>query len=465
MSNTVYYIICSVLALAVLGGIAMLSKVKTAVAGNAVCMAAMLCAVVVTLYFDGAIAMWQLYLLLAVGLLFGLIWASKVKMIEMPQVVALLNGIGGLASAIVGAVELVNEDSTVFGNTTAAIALSIGAITFFGSLIAAAKLAKVIDGKPKTLKRHRLLMNLMLFTSILAVVGTAIGINKAAALAAIALSSSLFGILFAMRVGGADMPITISLLNSLSGVAGAIAGMAIYNILLVSIGGIVGASGLLLTQIMCRAMNRSLSDILLGKTSVRVSASDAGVAVRELDSQAQQSVEAQTHANAEKMFEPGELKDVIIVPGYGMALSQAQHQVKELMTKLEANGAKVRFAIHPVAGRMPGHMNVLLCEADVDYDRLYEIDVINADFENADLVVAVGANDVLNPAARLAEGTPIYGMPILNVDKAKRIIFCNFDTKPGYAGVDNSLYSRAQGVTLLLGDAKESLQKIIDKLS
>ncbi|MEG1383767.1 MAG: NAD(P)(+) transhydrogenase (Re/Si-specific) subunit beta [Oscillospiraceae bacterium] len=465
MSNTVYYIICSVLALAVLGGIAMLSKVKTAVAGNAVCMAAMLCAIVVTLYFDGAIAMWQLYLLLAVGLLFGLIWASKVKMIEMPQVVALLNGIGGLASAIVGAVELVNEDSTVFGNTTAAIALSIGAITFFGSLIAAAKLAKVIDGKPKTLKRHRLLMNLMLFTSILAVVGTAIGINKAAALAAIALSSSLFGILFAMRVGGADMPITISLLNSLSGVAGAIAGMAIYNILLVSIGGIVGASGLLLTQIMCRAMNRSLSDILLGKTSVRVSASDAGVAVRELDSQAQQSVEAQTHANAEKMFEPGELKDVIIVPGYGMALSQAQHQVKELMTKLEANGAKVRFAIHPVAGRMPGHMNVLLCEADVDYDRLYEIDVINADFENADLVVAVGANDVLNPAARLAEGTPIYGMPILNVDKAKRIIFCNFDTKPGYAGVDNSLYSRAQGVTLLLGDAKESLQKIIDKLS
>ncbi|MEG1060234.1 MAG: NAD(P)(+) transhydrogenase (Re/Si-specific) subunit beta [Oscillospiraceae bacterium] len=465
MSNTVYYIICSVLALAVLGGIAMLSKVKTAVAGNAVCMAAMLCAVVVTLYFDGAIAMWQLYLLLAVGLLFGLIWASKVKMIEMPQVVALLNGIGGLASAIVGAVELVNEDSTVFGNTTAAIALSIGAITFFGSLIAAAKLAKVIDGKPKTLKRHRLLMNLMLFTSILAVVGTAIGINKAAALAAIALSSSLFGILFAMRVGGADMPITISLLNSLSGVAGAIAGMAIYNILLVSIGGIVGASGLLLTQIMCRAMNRSLSDILLGKTSVRVSASDAGVAVRELDSQAQQSVEAQTHANAEKMFEPGELKDVIIVPGYGMALSQAQHQVKELMTKLEANGAKVRFAIHPVAGRMPGHMNVLLCEADVDYDRLYEIDVINADFENADLVVVVGANDVLNPAARLAEGTPIYGMPILNVDKAKRIIFCNFDTKPGYAGVDNSLYSRAQGVTLLLGDAKESIQKIIDKLS
>ncbi|MEG2677773.1 MAG: NAD(P)(+) transhydrogenase (Re/Si-specific) subunit beta, partial [Oscillospiraceae bacterium] len=276
MSNTVYYIICSVLALAVLGGIAMLSKVKTAVAGNAVCMAAMLCAIVVTLYFDGAIAMWQLYLLLAAGLLFGLIWASKVKMIEMPQVVALLNGIGGLASAIVGAVELVNEDSTVFGNTTAAIALSIGAITFFGSLIAAAKLAKVIDGKPKTLKRHRLLMNLMLFTSILAVVGTAIGINKAAALAAIALSSSLFGILFAMRVGGADMPITISLLNSLSGVAGAIAGMAIYNILLVSIGGIVGASGLLLTQIMCRAMNRSLSDILLGKTSVRVSASDAG---------------------------------------------------------------------------------------------------------------------------------------------------------------------------------------------
>ncbi|MEG2233371.1 MAG: NAD(P)(+) transhydrogenase (Re/Si-specific) subunit beta [Oscillospiraceae bacterium] len=465
MSNTVYYIICSVLALAVLGGIAMLSKVKTAVAGNAVCMAAMLCAIVVTLYFDGAIAMWQLYLLLAAGLLFGLIWASKVKMIEMPQVVALLNGIGGLASAIVGAVELVNEDSTVFGNTTAAIALSIGAITFFGSLIAAAKLAKVIDGKPKTLKKHRLLMNLMLFTSILAVVGTAIGINKAATLAAIALSSSLFGILFAMRVGGADMPITISLLNSLSGVAGAIAGMAIYNILLVSIGGIVGASGLLLTQIMCRAMNRSLSDILLGKTSVRVSASDAGVAVRELDSQAQQSVEAQTHANSEKMFEPGELKDVIIVPGYGMALSQAQHQVKALMTKLEANGAKVRFAIHPVAGRMPGHMNVLLCEADVDYDRLYEIDVINADFENADLVVVVGANDVLNPAARLAEGTPIYGMPILNVDKAKRIIFCNFDTKPGYAGVDNSLYSRAQGVTLLLGDAKESIQKIIDKLS
>jgi NAD(P) transhydrogenase subunit beta len=274
------------------------------------------------------------------------------------------------------------------------------------------------------------------------------------------LTSALFGLYFSVRVGGADMPITISLLNSLSGVAGAIAGMAISDIFLVAVGGIVGASGLLLTQIMCKAMNRSLMSILLGGMK-------AAPAQPKVEAVTKDDVQKVEIAKPEEKKTAGEVlssaKNVIIVPGYGMALAQAQHQVKQLADKLEANGANVRFAIHPVAGRMPGHMNVLLAEADVPYDQLYEMEAINDDFGKADAVVVIGANDVLNPAARNAEGTPIYGMPVLNVDQAPEVIICNFDLKPGYAGVENPLYTRKEGVYLLLGDAKESLNKLISQ--
>jgi NAD(P) transhydrogenase subunit beta len=253
------------------------------------------------------------------------------------------------------------------------------------------------------------------------------------------------------------MPITISLLNSLSGVAGGIAGIAVGDTMLVAIGGIVGASGLLLTQIMCRAMNRKLISILLGSTSVKATA----------PVQEETPAEEEAAAEAAPARTPGsilrEAKKVILVPGYGMALAQAQNKVKALCDKLEANGAEVKFAIHPVAGRMPGHMNVLLCEVDVPYDKLYEMDAINGEFADCDAAVVIGANDVVNPAANTAEGTPIYGMPVLNVADAKHVIVCNFDKKPGYAGVPNPMYDDPDTI-LLLGDAKETVASLIDAL-
>lgn len=250
--------------------------------------------------------------------------------------------------------------------------------------------------------------------------------------------------------------------------------MAVNDILLVAVGGVVGASGLLLTQIMCRAMNRSIRDILLGKTSVSASSqsgTDSAVAATETTSAEVTGTAKETADAAEEAAsadDPVEIlraaKDVIIIPGYGMALAQAQELVKRLADRLEENGGRVRFAIHPVAGRMPGHMNVLLAEVDVPYEQLYEMEQINDDFATCDAVVIIGANDVVNPAARSAEGTPIYGMPVLNAEQAAHVIICNYDLKPGYAGVDNPLYSRKEGVSLLLGDAAETLASLLEKL-
>lgn len=250
------------------------------------------------------------------------------------------------------------------------------------------------------------------------------------------------------------MPITISLLNSFSGVAGGIAGVAVGDGLLVAIGGIVGASGLLLTQIMCRAMNRSLVSILLGSTSKKSHKPKVKVQEKKEEPVAEEKKSKDT---VEDIL--SKAKKVIIVPGYGMALAQAQSNVKALADKLESKGAEVKYAIHPVAGRMPGHMNVLLCEVDVPYDKLYEMDAINDEFKECDAAIIVGANDVVNPAANTAEGTPIYGMPVLSVEEAKNIIICNFDTKPGYAGVPNPLYE-SENTIMMLGDAKETVSQL-----
>ena len=247
--------------------------------------------------------------------------------------------------------------------------------------------------------------------------------------------SAAFGVVFSVRGGGAEMPITISLLNSFSGLAAAIAGFAVTDILLVAVGGIVGASGLFLTQIMCRAMNRSLADILLGKTSTQEKHVENGAKETEVEKD-----ETQKSANVNYVEVVKSAKSVIIVPGYGMALAQAQHLVKNLAQKLTSGGATVKYAVHPVAGRMPGHMDVLLIEAGVPFEDVYEMDDINEEFEETDVTIVVGANDVLNPAARSAEGTPIYGMPILNVDQCKNILIFNYDLKPGYSGVDNPIY-------------------------
>lgn len=394
------------------------------------------------MYNAEVLTAWQAWLGLATGAVVGIVGAVKVKMIEMPQAVALLNGLGGLASALVALLTIPQAGDDKFAVYTGAVALVVGFVTFTGSLVAAGKLHKLLPQKPVVWKAHSAIVALTIVATLAAVV------LVPDCMWLISILSAFFGIAFAIRVGGADMPITISLLNSLSGVAGGIAGIAVKDPL-------VGASGLLLTQIMCRAMNRSLISILIGSTAKKPAAKKQ-----------EAPAEANTEETAEKSAVTVEevlngAKKVMIVPGYGMALAQAQNAVKSLADKLEANGAEVKFAIHPVAGRMPGHMNVLLCEVDVPYDKLYEMDAVNGEFTETDVAVIIGANDVVNPAANTAEGTPIYGMPVLNAAEAKNVIVCNFDTKPGYAGVPNPLYD-APNTILMLGDAKETVAQLAD---
>ena len=467
INPTVYYVLVALLALGVLLGIYLMSKVKTSVIGNAFSGLCMVIAIVLTLVQYKIFDVWVLYPCMAIGGVIGIVWAYKVKMIQMPQLVALFNGVGGLASALVAMVTMlgitIDGNINAFVMVTASLALAVGMITFVGSFIAAGKLHKILPQKAVVIKGHQPLMIAFMLVTIVAIVlsGFYATVPSYVSLVLCLVASIVFGCLFAIRVGGADMPVVISLLNSLSGVAAGIAGMAIGDYLLVAIGGIVGASGLLLTQIMCKAMNRKLVNILFGispkaqpKPQVQPQQKTEPVAedvkVEEVVEKKVRDVDILNNA-----------KEVIIVPGYGMALAQAQHTVKQLADKLVAKGTIVKYAIHPVAGRMPGHMNVLLCEADVDYEDLYQMEDINDEFEKADAVVVVGANDVLNPAAREAEGTPIYGMPVLNVDKAKYVIICNYDLKPGYAGVENPLYTREEGVSLRLGNAAETVQQII----
>lgn len=466
MSNLAYYIVCGVLVAGVLGGIAMMSRVKTAVAGNALSAVCTAAAIFVTLYKYHLLTQAGLWICLALGLAVGLVGAYRVKMIQMPQTVALLNGFGGAASALVAAVSLMEGLRGIFSLVTAGLALAVGMITLTGSLIAAGKLQKLIAQRPVVWKGHSVVVGSSIVLTLATVILTAVPMVPVfVSILLCAVCSGFFGVAFAIRVGGADMPITISLLNSLSGVAGAIAGMAIGDPLLVAIGGVVGASGLLLTQIMCRAMNRHLGDILLGKTSAPAKKEQAAPAAVTAEESAAQPVREAACAEASPAEILRQAKNVIIVPGYGMALAQAQQTVKQLADLLESRGAQVRFAIHPVAGRMPGHMNVLLCEADVPYEQLYEMEAINGDFRDCDVSLVIGANDVVNPAANTAEGTPIYGMPVLNVADAKHVIICNYDLKPGYAGVENPLYHKEEGVSLLLGDAKDTLRTLCDGLS
>ena len=455
MSNLVYYLLCGICVAAVLLGINMMSKVKSSVKGNGLSAVAMAAAIVLIWATRntgvGIPVIVGICLALAAGTVIGVYGAAKAKMIEMPQIIALLNGLGGGASALVAAVTAVNGGVPAFEGFTAGLALAIGALTLTGSLVAAGKLARILDSRPKSLPSHSAIMAVLAVAILIGIVLQTVSSGAWAIL--VAILSLVIGVVFVMRVGGADMPITISLLNALSGVAGGIAGMAINEPLLVAIGGIVGASGLILTQDMCKAMNRKLITILTGKTTVTTPAA-AEAPKEEVAAEPEKIGEADVAAALQSA------KKVIIVPGYGMALSQAQADVAALAETLKNRGAEVKFAIHPVAGRMPGHMSVLLCEADIDYDQLFMLEDINDEFASCDIVVVIGANDVTNPAANSAEGTPIYGMPVLDVEKAPMAVFCNFDTKPGYAGVPNPLYE-ADNVLLMLGDAKESVRKLL----
>ena len=507
--QVLYYVLSGVAVLLVLLGLILQSKVKSALLGNLLALGATVLAIalVIICYYKAGTLL-PVYIALGLGALVGIIWAVKAKMIAMPQTVALLNGLGGAASAFVAAAALIQASKSAetagftFENVTSGLAIVIGGVTLTGSLIAAGKLARILKPAPKRLPGHTaitLIMALLMVACL--VLGLLVHPAFYIVLGVLAL---LFGILFVMRVGGADMPITISLLNSLSGVAGGIAGMAVGDPLLVCVGGIVGASGLLLTQNMCKAMNRKLSAILTGATTAdgakkapekaveavpaepapeaakeakeaveAVSEAEGAIVERVEEAAAEAVAESSAEAAPEASETPVEAfteeaaaelvktaKKVSLVAGYGMALSQAQADVAQLARVFTKNGAEVKFAIHPVAGRMPGHMSVLLCEADVDYDALYMMEDINPEFADCDIAISVGANDVTNPAANTAEGTPIYGMPVLNLGDAPKRIMCCFDTKPGYAGVPNPLFTDPN--TLFLeGDAKDSVQKIL----
>ena len=451
-------------------GIRLMGSPTTARGGNLIGAISMTGAIIVTLISEGIISLGILWFAIAVGSALGYYLAIKVAMLQMPQMVALLNGFGGGSSAIVALLTLLGPAVIgPFEQVTAILGLLVGAVTLTGSLIAAGKLAGKINQRPIIFEGQAFVNNVALILSVVSGLvailysGRMIGTSATIIAFAIALA---YGILFTIRVGGADMPITVSLLNSFSGVAASISGLAIKNPLLVAIGAIVGASGLILTQIMCKAMNRSLAQVLMGKTTVlqtvKGKAKSAADSVKVAESEFELSLDESLSLSYVELAK--EARKVIIVPGYGMALAQAQRDVKTLMDKLEANGAEVKVAIHPVAGRMPGHMNVLLAEADVSYDKLYEMDQINNEFADTDLVIVVGANDVINPAANTEEGTPIYGMPILNVNEAKHVLIFNYDTKPGYAGVENPLYE-ADNATLLLGDAADTIKSFIEKFN
>jgi len=443
-------------------GIKYLASPRTARKANLLSAVGMLIAIVVTLFDKHVLTYEWIIAGLVIGSAIGAILAIKVPMTGMPQMVGLLNGFGGGASMLVAISEYYKIHlGTVKGasfNTelTATIALSIliGAVTFTGSLIAFAKLQGIVTGKVvKYPGQHPL--NLLLL--ILVIAGSVyLTLNPEIEWLVLAISgiSLVLGVLLVLPIGGADMPVAISLLNSYSGLAAASTGFVLQNEQLIVAGALVGASGIILTNIMCKGMNRSLMNVVLGGWE---SAGSSGPATQTIKGNVK-SIEAEELA---MLFDAAE--NIIIVPGYGMAVAQAQHAVRDLFNVLEAKGKNVRFAIHPVAGRMPGHMNVLLAEAQVPYDKLYAMEDINDDFPNTDIAFVIGANDVVNPAARHDKNSPIYGMPILNVDYAKTVVINKRSLNVGYAGIENELFFYPNAL-MYFGDAKEAVTKLVHEL-
>ena len=469
MQQSVYSIFSVILAALVLLGIKWMSSPETAVRGNRLSALSMLLAVLLVLWVKGLLTVTLLWAAIALGVIIGYFLAARVTMLKMPQLVALLNGFGGGASALVALVEIAERYTSLpfFNQAASQLALMVGGVTVSGSILAALKLDRRLRQQPVVLKGHSffagaalVLMAALALVVLFAAAGFAVALSVAVLLLSLA-----YGILFAMRVGGADMPITISMLNSFSGLAGAICGFTIGEPLLVAVGAIVGASGLILTQIMCRSMNRSLVSVFSGSVAAYgASVGETGLPANGGEG-AEREKETAVPSKEEVTFDQvlKEAKKVIIIPGYGMALAQAQGKVKELLDILENQGVEVKFAIHPVAGRMPGHMNVLLAEVDVPYDKLCEMDEINPEFAATDLAVVIGACDVVNPAANTIEGTPIYGMPVLNVEEAKHVFIYNLDCNPGYSGVENPLYQKPNA-RLCLGNAEDTLCGLLEEL-
>ena len=436
-----------------------LSSPTTARLGNFIGAGGMVVAVGATFAQRGLHNYASILIVMALAAPVGAVAARSVKMTAMPQMVALFNGVGGGAAALVALAEFhrtAPEPGRIKFDVGLTILLSalIGSISFAGSLVAFGKLQELVSGRP-ILYPGQKAMNAALLAGAI-VVGAIIlaGPQRQALLLCLLAAALLFGVLFVLPIGGADMPVVISLLNALTGLAAAATGFVLHNHVLIVSGALVGASGTLLTLLMGRAMNRSVGNVLFGAFGALAEA-PAGAPSAAADGR---SVRTATPEDVAIML--AYAKRVVIVPGYGLAVAQAQHSVRELADLLEARGVDVRYAIHPVAGRMPGHMNVLLAEANVPYPQLYEMEQINPEFPRTDVALVIGANDVTNPAARNTPGSPIYGMPILDVDQAANVVVLKRSMNPGFAGIDNELYADPKTV-MLFGDAKDSVTKLI----
>ncbi len=467
------YLVAAVLFIYGLKG---LTSPATARRGNQLAAIGMLIAVIATVLIARILTPIEMIGGLVVGGGIGLMLAKRVEMTGMPELVAAFNGFGGIASALVAAGEVFRyvgpdplstlsvDQMTTTSIVTIAISVIIGCITFSGSFVAFGKLSGKISGNPVKFPGLRILTVLLVGVAIAGAVYMAIhtGAFPAVsdpvllAMGAVAAASLILGILLVLPIGGADMPVVVALLNSYSGLAAAATGFVLDNTALIVSGALVGASGLILTNIMCEGMNRSLLNVLLGGFGGDAGEDDGGGFSAE-----GKTVTATSADDVAILLTYAE--KVVIVPGYGMAVAQAQHQVRELADLLQEKGIDVRFAIHPVAGRMPGHMNVLLAEANVSYDLLFEMDDINGEFESTDVSLIIGANDVVNPAARTNKSSPIYGMPILNVDYSRNVIFMKRSMRPGYSGIDNELFY-GDNTRMLFGDAKDSLTALISEV-
>jgi NAD(P) transhydrogenase subunit beta len=438
-------------------GLRGLSSPKTAVMGNALAAVGMLLAIVATLLYQKVMSYEIVLAGIALGGVLGAVAAIRVAMTGMPQMVALLNGFGGAASALVAGAEVLHASKMGVAPTgiePAAIVATvlIGSITLTGSLVAFGKLQEIMNTAPLVYPLQQPSNFVFALGTLALCVMAAMDPTNLTLLYALTAMALLMGVLLTIPIGGADMPVVIALLNSYSGLAACAAGFVLDNSALVISGSLVGASGLILTKIMCDAMNRSLANVLFGAFGSQ----DAAAAQGGVD---QGTAKSYTPIDAAVIFSNS--RSCVIVPGYGMAVAQAQHAVRDLAEMLKSKGISCKFAIHPVAGRMPGHMNVLLAEADVPYDELVEMDEINPELAETDVVLVIGANDVVNPAAREDQGSPIYGMPILDVDKAQHVFVIKRSMNPGFAGIQNPLFFK-DNTMMIFGDAKKVVLELTD---
>jgi len=432
-------------------GLKLLGSADSARRGNMMSAIAMLLAIVSALLDQGIVEYQWILLGFVIGGATGGLVARQVKMTAMPEMVALFNGFGGLASLLVGAAALSTNPST-FTLVSIVLSILIGGLTFTGSLIAYGKLSETLSSGAVIFRGQQIVNSLLVLGIFASATMFCLEPGNMQWLFLVVTLSLLFGVMAVIPIGGADMPVVISLLNSYSGLAACAAGFAINNNILIVAGSLVGASGIILTQIMCKAMNRSLRNVLFSGFG------SAG------DSSSKVEGEIKPISVEDGYYVLEAASNVAIIPGYGMAVAQAQHVVKELSELLEKNGAEVNFGIHPVAGRMPGHMNVLLAEADVSYDQLLEMDDINPRMETVDVAIVIGANDVVNPAARDMESSPIYGMPIINVDQARTVFVLKRSMASGFAGIENPLFYK-ENTRMLFGDAKESIAGLVREFS